>query len=212
MQKNIGVSEKARQCGIRPMTVICRLHRGWTLEKALTTPVKQPKNKFILSNGQGLRDYCMKNKLGHKEYDRCCWLVKNKGLTPDEALNYHRPPQNQNWKWIDLVNRRRRKGIDKKLLEMPKHVLIELGIDKNTKYYYKGQRLKPYCRKVGISYNHIIKIKKLYGGSLNNIVDEYRNGKYLSWYKKNYVIYEDILPSEMDWFKRPIRKVEIKWE
>lgn len=186
MQKNIGICKKARQHGFRPQQIICRLHRGWTLERALNTPItKSGETTNVLKSGQTLRDFCMKNNLGYKEYDRCCWLIRNKGLTPDEALNYHRPAQNPNWKWNNLVNHRRRCGIDKKLLEMPKKVLIELGIDKNTKYYYHGKRLKPYCKKAGISYNHIIKIKKVYGGDLNKIVDDYKKGKYLSWYEKN---------------------------
>jgi hypothetical protein len=70
-------------------------------------------------------------------------------------------------------------------LELPKEVLIELGIDKNTKYYYRGQRLRAYCRKTGLNYKAIIKIKKVYGGDLDKIVDDYKKGKYLSWYEKN---------------------------
>ena len=143
-----------------------------------------------LVDGKNLNQYLLEKykdkKKARAEYSRCLWIMKEKGLTPDEALSYHRIPKNPNWKWIKKVSARRRSGIDKKLLEMPSNVLVELGHDKMTKYFYGSKRLYPYCLKKGLNYKAIITIKKTYGGSIKDIVDNYRKGKKLSWYKQKY--------------------------
>ena len=92
-----------------------------------------------------------------EEYTRCLWLMKNKCMTPEEALNYHRPPAREDKDWMIKVNQRRRYGIKKEHLELPDKYLIEMGHDKMSKYFYKGMRLRKYCEKRGISYNMVRK-------------------------------------------------------
>lgn len=106
-------------------------------------------------NGVSFFRYCKENKLSKAEYARCLWLIHNKSMSPEEALNYHKPPARQDREWIRKVNQRRRYGIKKEHLELKDKYLIELGHDKQSKYFYKGMRLKKYCEKHKISYGMV---------------------------------------------------------
>jgi len=44
-KKKVNVSELARKNGISPNVVYNRLHSGWSLEKALNTPVRKRKSR-----------------------------------------------------------------------------------------------------------------------------------------------------------------------
>lgn len=114
-------------------------------------------------NGISLFRYCEEKGLGKAEYARCLWLIQNKCMTPEEALNYHRPPAREDKEWIRKVNQRRRYGIKKEYLELPDKYLIEMGHDKMSKYFYKGMRLKKYCEKRGISYTMVYNRIKKFG-------------------------------------------------
>lgn len=141
-------------------------------------------------DGKNLNNYLLEKykdkKKAKAEYSRCLWLMREKAFTIEEALNYHRVPKNPNWKWIKKVSARRRRGVDKTLLEAPDEVLIDLGHSKMSKYFYGDKRLHSYCKEKGLNYKAIITIKKRYGLELNEIVDNYKEGKKLSWYKRNF--------------------------
>ena len=141
--------------------------------------VKQAKN--IKSDGNGnlskhyidgisLFRYCKEKGLSKAEYSRCLWLIKNKCMTPEEALNYHRPPAREDKEWRVKVNQRRRYGIKKEYLELPDKYLIEMGFDKQSKYFYKGMRLKKYCEKRGISYTMVYKRIKKFGLKIEDAI------------------------------------------
>lgn len=106
-------------------------------------------------NGMSLFRYCRENGLGKSEYARCLWLIQNKCMTAEEALNYHRIPKNPNWKWIRKVGQRKRQGIDPKYVEMKDKYIIEMGHNKQAKYFYKGVRLRTWCKKHKISYSAV---------------------------------------------------------
>ena len=119
------------------------------------------RSKYYI-NGLSFLRYCREKGLKRSEYERCVWLIRNKCMTPEEALNYHRPPANENKEWIIKVNQRRRNGIPKEYLELPSKYLIELGRNKMAKYFYKGMRLRQYCLKKNISYSMVQqRIKRL---------------------------------------------------
>lgn len=109
-------------------------------------------------------DKTLSNVAGSKkEYARCLWLMKNKGMTPEEALEYHRPPAREDKDWIRKINQRKRYGIKKEFLNLPSKYLIEMGFDKQSKYFYQGVRLKKYCEKRGISYTMVYKRIRKFG-------------------------------------------------
>lgn len=112
-------------------------------------------------NGVSLFRYCEEKGLGKTEYARCLWLIHNKSMTAEEALNYHRPPARQDKDFIRKVNQRRRYAIDKKYLYYPDKFLIKMGYQKQSKYFYKGKRISEVCKKKDINsstvYNRILK-------------------------------------------------------
>ena len=97
------------------------------------------------------------------EYARCLWIIHNKMMTPEQALNYHRPPAREDKEWIIKVNQRRRYGIDKKYLELPDKYVIEQGFEKQSKYFYNGIRLKKWCEKHKVSYSMVYKRIRKFG-------------------------------------------------
>lgn len=135
--------------------------------------VKLPTAKNLGSDGNGNRSkyyidgvsfsrYCREKGLGKKEYKRCLWLVHNKCMAPEEALNYHRVAR-EDKAWIKKVNQRRRNGIKKEYLELPDECLKQMGYDKITKYFYKGCRLTQYCKRRKINYGTVQKRIKKFG-------------------------------------------------
>lgn len=119
------------------------------------------RSKYYI-NGKSFFRYCREKNIEYAEYKRCLWLIRNKCMTPEEALNYHRPPAKKDKKWIKKVNQRRRYGIKPEYLELPDKYLREMGYDKISKYFYKGVRLTQYCKKHKISYNMVYnRIKRL---------------------------------------------------
>lgn len=186
LAKNIGVVSLAREHGIDPMRVIGRLHCGWTLEKALNTPVRHLKRSFILKTGETLHSYCVRNGLGEKEYNRCRSLIKEKCLTVDEALVYHRKPKDPEWRkkktiWLRL----NRYGYSKKEADLPDCYYKRKGIEKQSKYFYKGKTLHEYCLsdRVNISYSTIRKIVKHYKIGVSEAIYNYRKGMTYTSYK-----------------------------
>lgn len=177
--KNIGVTELAIQHGLNPMTVINRLHCGWTLEKALNTPIRYKENAYILKSGQTLHDYCRQIGLGKKEYTRCCFLIKEKCLTPDEALEYHRTPKNPDWKKIKTQRQRVRcYGYTNQESLLPDEYIRYKGLMKQSKYHYKGRTLYSFCKKCeDIPYSTIRKICKHYRIGVNEAIKNYRQKK-----------------------------------
>lgn len=177
--KNIGVTELAIQRGLNPMMVINRLHNGWTLEKALNTPVRHKKNAYILKSGQSLHDYCRQNGLGKKEYVRCCFLIKEKCLTPDEALEYHRVPKNPEWKKIKTQRQRVRcYGYTNEESVLPDEYIRYKGLMKQSKYHYKSGTLHSFCKRGNpIPYSTIRKICKSYRIGVNEAIKNYRQKK-----------------------------------
>lgn len=177
--KNIGVTELAIQHGLDPMRVIGRLHCGWTLEKALNTPVRHKGNAYVLKNGQTLHDYCRQIGLGRKEYVRCCHLVKEKCLTPDEALEYHRTPKNPEWKKIKMQRQRVRcYGYTNQESVLPDEYIRYKGLMKQSKYHYKGKTLHSCCKKWdNVPYSTIRKICKHYRIGVQEAISNYRRKK-----------------------------------
>lgn len=67
-----------------PYLAICgRLQIGWTLERALTEPIKHQKSRLKLANGQTIKEACKEHNISYVAF-------KNRlkgGMTIEEALN-----------------------------------------------------------------------------------------------------------------------------
>jgi hypothetical protein len=115
-------------------------------------------------NGKSLFRYLREKGYGKTEYARVLWLIHNKYLTPEEAIEYHRAEKNPNWKWRKkCLERHRHYGLPKELCELPDKYIIELGHDKTAKYFYRGIRLRKWCEEHFISYGMIVNRMRKFG-------------------------------------------------
>lgn len=141
------------------------------------------RSKYYI-DGVSLFRYCREHHLSHAEYSRCLWLIKNKCMSAQEALQYHRPPANKNKAWIRKVNQRRRYGIKKEYLELKDKYIIEMGYDKQSKYFYKGIRLRKYCDKHNINYSTVVKRICKFGLNVEEAV-RFSKKQVIEWIKNN---------------------------
>ncbi len=114
------------------------------------------RTKYLI-NGKSLFRYLQDLGADKGEYARVLWIIKNKSMLPEEAINYHRQPKNPEWK--EQKKRRQREQvykIKKEFLDSPSKFLIELGFDNQSKYFIDGMRLSKWCKKHKISYTMII--------------------------------------------------------
>lgn len=106
-------------------------------------------------NGVSLWQYCVENGYSESYYKKTTWLIRNKMLSPEEAIKYHRPAATKDQKARVLRNQRRFRGYSDDELDISIEEAKKIGRMKQAKWTYKGDTLRQYCKKNGISYNTI---------------------------------------------------------
>lgn len=65
----VSITKAAKELGVRPTVIYNRLHKGWSLEKATTQPVRKWKNEKKQLSDKEVWGGCKK----YKSYDECKW-------------------------------------------------------------------------------------------------------------------------------------------
>ena len=104
--------------------------------------------KYKIGN-QTLRQYCIDNNI---KYCNVWWLIKNKHLTPEEALAYNRYPNGHiDRKQQYLRNHRRFLGYSEEDLDKSKSEIKIISMAKKGAIFYHGHTIGYWSKKSGKS-------------------------------------------------------------
>ena len=103
--------------------------------------------KYFLQNGQSLLSACK----DENNYKNCYWLIKNKHLTPDEALTYKRAPATKDQHKRQLINSRRFRGYADDELNISTAEARQRGYRQKASKLYHGQLLSYWAKESGLT-------------------------------------------------------------